>query len=175
MAETPDTTDTETESNDEQTTNEKDWKSEAEKWKSQSRKNEAQAKANAEAARRLAELEEKDKSEADKAAQKLADAEARASASELRLLKLEVGAEKGLTQDQAKRLVGATREDLESDADELIEAFGVNQAEDDEEEDQAPPERQPRENLRPGRKGNADLPLNSDPLLNTLKQKLGVR
>lgn len=174
MAETT-TTDTETESTDEQTT-EKDWKAEAEKWKSQSRKNEQQAKANAEAARRLAELEEKDKSEADKLAQKTADAEARAATSEMKLLKLEVGLEKGLTKDQAQRLVGETREELEDDADELIKAFGiVDSDEEDDEEEQAPPERQPREKLRPGRKGNTDLPLNSDPLLNTLKQKLGVR
>ena len=173
MAETTTTTDTETESTEEQTT-EKDWKAEADKWKAQSRKNEQQAKANAEAARRLAELEEKDKSEADKLAQKTADAEARAVASELKLLKIEVALEKGLTKDQAQRLVGATREELEDDADELIKAFGIAD-EEDEEEEQTPPERQPREKLRPGRKGTTDLPLNSDPLLNTLKQKLGVR
>jgi hypothetical protein len=167
------TTDTETEST-EQTSTEKDWKAEAEKWKSQSRKNEQQAKANAEAARRLAEIEESGKSEADKLAQKAADSDTRATAAELKLLKIEVGLEKGLTKDQAQRLVGATREELEEDADELITAFGITD-EDDEEEDPAPPERQPREKLRPGRKGAEPLPLNGDPLTDALKKKLGVR
>lgn len=39
-------------------------------------------------------------------------------------LKWEIALEKGLTKTQAKRLVGATREELEADADELIAEFG---------------------------------------------------
>lgn len=60
------------------------------------------------------------------AAEKRADeAEKRADEAESRLLRLEVAQEKGLTAAQAKRLVGATREELESDADELLEMFKV--------------------------------------------------
>lgn len=153
----------------------KDWKSEAEKWKAQSRKNEQQAKANAEAARRLAELEEADKSESDKLTKRLTEAEARAAASELRLLKLEVGLEKGLTKDQAQRLTGETREELEADADQLIEMFGVKTADEDEPEGDPLPERTPHEKLRPGRKGADPLPLNGDPIVKALERKLGIR
>src|SRR5438270_6909774 len=52
------------------TSPEVDYRAEAEKWKALSRQNEAQAKANASAAKRLADLEEAQKTEA----QKLADA-----------------------------------------------------------------------------------------------------
>lgn len=58
----------------------KDWQAEAEKWKKLSRENETRAKANADAAKRLAEIEDAAKSEAEKLAEKLAAAEERASA-----------------------------------------------------------------------------------------------
>jgi hypothetical protein len=84
-------------------------------------------------ARRAAEKElakykkaEQDKADADKTeAERRAAAEARAEAAELRALRLEVAAEKGLNPAQAKRLVGATREELEADADEILAAFPV--------------------------------------------------
>src|SRR5690606_12057785 len=38
----------------------------------------------------------------------------------------EVAAAKGLTLDQARRLQGETREELEADADELVALFGLN-------------------------------------------------
>jgi membrane protein involved in colicin uptake len=57
----------------------KDWQAEAERWKRQSRENETRAKANAEAAKRLAQIEEDQKTEAEKAADRVAAAEARAS------------------------------------------------------------------------------------------------
>lgn len=38
-------------------------------------------------------------------------------------MRLEVATDKGLTVAQAKRLVGATREDLEADAEELLSSF----------------------------------------------------
>lgn len=82
-------------------------------------------------ARRAAEKElakyrkaEQEKADADKGeAEKRAAAEARAEAAELRALRLEVAAEKGLTPAQAKRLVGASREELEKDADEILVDF----------------------------------------------------
>lgn len=117
------------------------------------------AKANAEAAalrKRLKEAEEKatkydelqdsERSELEKAAERIAAAEAKAQEAELALLRYEVGADKGLTPAQAKRLTGTTREELESDADELREAFGG----DDSKKPTPPPSRRPVPHLRGG-------------------------
>jgi hypothetical protein len=74
---------------------------------------------------RKAEQEKADaeKSEIQKATEAREAAEKRAAASEQRLLRLEIAAEKGLTPAQAKRLNGATREELEADADEILVDF----------------------------------------------------
>lgn len=73
---------------------------------------------------------------------------------ESKLLRYEVAMEKGLTAAQAKRLSGGTREELEADADELIEMFGGKAA--------PPPPGKPRENLRGG--GDpTDEPEETDP------------
>lgn len=75
---------------------------------------------------RLAALEkaEQDRADADKSeAEKRTAAEQRAQAAELRATKLDVAFDKGLTPAQAKRLVGATREELEADADEVLRDF----------------------------------------------------
>ena len=93
------------------------------KWKGLARKHEQQSKANALAAKKLTELEEKDKSESEKLTDRATVAESRAAEAELRVLKLEVAGEKGLTPSQAKRLQGTDRESLEADADELLESF----------------------------------------------------
>lgn len=69
-------------------------------------------------------LEDATKSEAEKLTEKLSAAETRAQAAEDRAMRLEVAAKKGLTQAQAKRLVGATPAELEADADELLASFG---------------------------------------------------
>lgn len=116
---------------------------EAEKWKALARKHEAQAKANADKAKKFDELDEASKSEAEKAAAKAADAEKRAADAEARALRMEVAYEKGLTPAQAKRLVGASREELESDADEFLESIKPdNQG--------TPPGGKPKEDLRGG-------------------------
>ena len=83
----------------------------------------ALAKANADAATRLKEFEDRDKSEAQKLAERADAAEKRAAEIEGRALRLEVAAEKGLTPAQAKRLTGSTREELEADAEELKSMF----------------------------------------------------
>jgi hypothetical protein len=72
---------------------------------------------------KLQEFEDRDKTEAEKVAERAKTAEDRATQAESRALRLEVAFEKGLTPAQAKRLVGATREELEADADELLETF----------------------------------------------------
>lgn len=81
---------------------------------------------------KLQEFEDRDKTEAQKLADRADAAEKRAAEVEGRALRLEVAAEKGLTPAQAKRLVGSTREELESDADELLTTF--KPAKDDESE-----------------------------------------
>lgn len=122
-----------------------DYKAEAEKWKALARKHEAQAKANADKAKKLDELEDASKSEVEKATAKVTEAEKRAQEAELRALRLEIAAEKGLTPAQAKRLVGTNREELEADADELVETFKP-----DDNGGKQPPPGKPKENLRGG-------------------------
>lgn len=139
--------------------------SEVEKWKELARKNEQRAKENAQAAKRLAEIEEANKSEA----QRAADAEQRAIEAELRALRLEVATEKGLSPAQAKRLVGSTRDELEADAEELLDTFKST------DEPQKPaPSGKPVERLVPGSDPVGDVALNGDPLLNVLKDRLNI-
>lgn len=94
------------------------------KWKALARKHERQAKANAEAAKRLQEMEDASKSDTEKLSDRASAAEKRAAEAEGKYLRLEVALEKGLTAKQAGRLVGSTKEELEADADELLETFG---------------------------------------------------
>lgn len=56
---------------------------------------------------------------------RVAEIERQAKESESRAMRAEVANVKGLTPTQAKRLVGATREELEADADELIADLGA--------------------------------------------------
>lgn len=102
-------------------TGDKDWQAEAEKWKTFSRKHEEQAKANAEKAKRLDELEESQKTELQKVADRAAAAEARADETEVRAIRAEVAAAKGIP---AALLSGTTQEELEASADALIEFRG---------------------------------------------------
>ena len=95
---------------------------------------------------KLKELEDRDKSETDKLKDALTVAEKRAADAEARALRLEVAAEKGLTLAQAKRLVGATKEELEADAQELLESFGASNCS----SGAKPPAGKPKEKLRPG-------------------------
>lgn len=100
-------------------------------------------------------IADKDKSETDKLKDRATLAEKRAEEAEGKILRLEVAAEKGLTMAQAKRLVGATREDLEADADELLESFGATgggggNGNGDGQPRKPAPAGKPREKLRPG-------------------------
>lgn len=134
-------------------------------WKQKAREQEARAKANAEAATKLQQFEDRDKTEAQRLAERAEAAEKRALELETRALRLEVAAEKGLTPAQAKRLVGATREELEADADELLETFKPATSED---VPVAPT------SLDLGTRGTAPLPLNGDPLEQALRKSLGI-
>lgn len=118
-------TETETQTQAEETV---DFKSEAEKWKALARQNEQRAKQNAEAAKRLAEIEDANKSEVERAIARAEEAERRAQQLELDSVRASVALEKGLTPSQAKRLVGASREELEADADDLLADLKANRA-----------------------------------------------
>jgi hypothetical protein len=97
------------------------------KWKALARENEKRAKANADAAKKLAEIEDANKSEIEKATAAAAEATKSAEDAALRALRLEVAADKApdhLTAKEvlnlAKRLHGSTKEELEADADEFF-------------------------------------------------------
>lgn len=101
---------------------EKDLASELEKWKAMSRKNEARAKDNEAAAKRLAEIEEANKTELEKAQARAEAAEKalaeRDAAAERDALAREVAASKGLADPSV--LVGGSREELEAFADKIL-------------------------------------------------------
>ena len=72
---------------------------------------------------RAKEYEDRDKSEAQKNQDELEALRAERDSLRSNDLRREVADAKGLTPAQAKRLVGATREELEADADEVLEVF----------------------------------------------------
>ncbi len=94
------------------------------KWKALAQKNEARAKANAEAAAKLAAIEESQKTEQQKLADRLAAAEKRAADAELAALRADVASAKGIPAALAGRLLGSTREELDADADNLLKHLG---------------------------------------------------
>lgn len=130
-------------------------KAEVDRWKRISRENEEKAKANADAAKRLKDLEDSDKSAIEKAESRASAAEKERDEAKGHLLRVTVAAEKGLTPTQAKRLVGSTREELESDADELLETFSKfgrsdpGKGDEDDKDKPAPRDR-PKERLSGG-------------------------
>lgn len=69
---------------------------------------------------KLKEYEDRDKSEAEKVADRLKEAEAKASAAEQRYLRASVGADKGLDRVLWDRLQGSTEEEMATDADSLL-------------------------------------------------------
>lgn len=110
-------------------------------WKHHARKHEAASKAAPDAAelerlraadaelatRKAAELSDVERVQAEKATAEAAAATARAEAEAAvrKALLLEVALSKGLTNDQAARLQGSTKEELEADADKLTSLFGA--------------------------------------------------
>lgn len=140
---------------------------EVEKWKGLSRKHEDRAKENADAATELKKLQDADKSDSQKAADKAADAEKRATEAEAKALRLEVAIDKapeGMSLAQvrklSKRLSGSSKDELEEDAEELFADFAPKSdadtdTDDDEKDDEKKDEdaatrRRPTERLRPG-------------------------
>ena len=135
----------------------RDWQAEAAKWKALARKHEKAAKDNADATRRLAEIEESGKSDQERLGEARRAAEDRATAAERESARLRVALKKGLTETQARRLVGDSEDDLEADADELLASFAPSGGESD-----TDLPRRPRERLRPGTRPAAE-PEETDP------------
>lgn len=131
------------------------------KLRAESAKHRTEAKANAEAARRLAELEESQKTEQQKLAERAEAADSRTAELERENLHLRTALEKGLPLELVDRLRGDTPDEVAADAETLLTLV-------------APPDREPNQ---PGFDGGARSakPLNGDPLLNSVKQKLGIR
>lgn len=74
-------------------------------------------------AQKAQQLEEAGRSDLEKLTARAEKAEREHAETAAKALRLEVAFEKGLTPAQAKRLVGASREDLEADADEILRDF----------------------------------------------------
>lgn len=101
---------------------------------------------------KLKEFEDRDKTESEKLADTNRTLEERARKAEIDLCRYRVAMRKGLTETQARRLVGESEEDFESDADELVAAFKGDEPE-------APPPAtggRPKEKLKPGAVADAE-------------------
>lgn len=94
-----------------------------------------EAKAKDEELEELRKAQDSSKSEMDKVKEQLSELSKRAEEAEAKSLRAEVAQAKNLTPAQAKRLQGSTREELEADADELLEAFQPASSSEDEEEE----------------------------------------
>ncbi|MDP1793554.1 MAG: hypothetical protein Q8K63_05380 [Acidimicrobiales bacterium] len=102
-------------------------KGETDKWKGLSRQHEDRSKANFEELEKLkaSKLSDEEKKAAAEtaSAQKLATFEKQLADERLARMRAETAAAKGLTPAQAKRLNGTTQEELEADADDILEHF----------------------------------------------------
>lgn len=113
-------------------------------------------------AARLDELEAADKSEADKLRDQLAEAQRTAQEAELRAMRSEVAASKGLTAAQAKRLQGSSPEELEADADELLTSFAPPEG------TPGPPPQNRQERLRGGSDPTTDTDVDVKSLVESI-------
>lgn len=105
----------------------------------------------------LKELTDRDKSEVEKLREEVASLTKERDDDRLKVLRSDVAMAKGLTAAQAKRLVGASKEELEADADEILEAFPAQGGA------TPPPSRKPSTSgLSGGGEPNSD-PIETDP------------
>jgi len=92
---------------------------------------------------KVKDFEDASKTEIERATERLTNAESTAAQATEESARLKVALKKGLTIEQSKRLVGENEEELEADADSLIELFTANESEQDQ-------LGTPRERLKPG-------------------------
>jgi cytochrome c556 len=103
------------------------------------------------------EHEDATKTEKEKLAESATGAETRATTAEREAARLRIALKKGLTETQAKRLVGDDEAALEADADQLLADFTPSGSEGNGET-----RRRPQERLRPGATPSAE-PEETDP------------
>lgn len=94
-----------------------DWRAESRKWERLAKENGGRA---SELDERLKSLEDKDKSELQRAIERAEKAERDRAEAETRALRLDVASRKGLPSQLAARLRGKSKAELEADADELL-------------------------------------------------------
>lgn len=140
----------------------------AKKWRAMARKHEAENKRlkdeDADRQQKLDDADKANQTELEKVQTQLADLQGKLTAQEQTALRARVALRKGLSEAQAKRLAGDTEEELEADADDLLENFKPA----GEERQPAPrkPGERPREALRPGSKPESEplKPEDTDPI-----------
>lgn len=93
-----------------------DWKAEARKWENRAKA----AKSDLEDAAKWREYEASQKSEHEKLADQLAEAQALASEANAKLARYEIASLKGIPTEALDLLTGSSREDLEAQADKLL-------------------------------------------------------
>lgn len=96
-----------------------DWKAEAEKWKALSRKNEASAK-------KLQAIEDAQKTDLEKAQSRIAELEKESAGNAFKALQTSVGLSKKIPPALIDRLRGDTKEELEADADAMLQTLGID-------------------------------------------------
>lgn len=153
----------------------KDWQAEADKWKALARKHEKAAADLKPLADKAKDLEDAGKTEIERLTEQLSQAQRSATEAEARALRFEVAAEHKLTPAQAKWLQGTSRDELEANVAELLEAFSASKPAEPAKEDKADepdeepvrdpnPRRRPQERLRAGAVPDADTaPAETDP------------
>jgi hypothetical protein len=125
---------------------EKDWKALARKWESRARKNKVAADKNRTAAEKLAEIEESQKTESEKQAEKIAELEKKAARAEALETRYNVATKKGVPAE----LLAGPGDDVEAFADALLKWRGTAPA-----EKKGSPS--PTQGKQPGRTGNMSL------------------
>lgn len=134
---------------------------------------EVKAKVNAEAATKLQEIEDANKTEVEKLTDKLARETSARQLAEAALTRATVAMRHGLTDEQARRLIGDSEDELEADALELLKMLQGEELEEEEAPNGAIAPAAPRPKLKSGSTPPAGL--NEDKLLTDLKRKLGVK
>lgn len=104
----------------------------------------------------LKELTDKDKSEVDKLRDEVASLTKERDDHAAKVMRSEVAMAKGLNASQAKRLVGTSKEELEADADEILETLPAGDGA------KPPPSNKPTPDLKGG-SDPSDEPAETDP------------
>lgn len=100
------------------------------------------------------------KSEEERRNERLSTAERTAASATAEAARLRVALRKGLTETQAKRLVGETEEELEADADDLLESFGAKRGDGAKDDGKS---RRQEKRLKPGAAPDAEPDEETDP------------